>query len=194
MRAYQLEGLNWMVRLYHSGVSGILADEMGSQDGILTGRTGAHDVQYNSLLRCVFVCCSLSHRLGKTLQAISLFAYLREFQKVNGPHLVLVPLSTLGNWHREFTRWCPAIRCFRFHGTREERAEMVANGQLKPENYDVLLTSYEMSIREKTHISKVKWNFICQINIVPVQECACTLALTEMMPFFSLQVWTRRID
>jgi hypothetical protein len=28
MRAYQLEGLNWMVRLYHSGVSGILADEM----------------------------------------------------------------------------------------------------------------------------------------------------------------------
>ena len=29
MRAYQLEGLNWMIRLYDSGVSGILADEMG---------------------------------------------------------------------------------------------------------------------------------------------------------------------
>jgi SWI/SNF-related matrix-associated actin-dependent regulator of chromatin subfamily A member 5 len=98
--------------------------------------------------------------LGKTLQSISLLAYLRQFQKLNGPHLVLVPLSTLGNWHREFGRWCPSIRCFRFHGTKEERAEMVAQGQLHPDNYDVLLTSYEMSIREKSHINKVKWNFI----------------------------------
>jgi SWI/SNF-related matrix-associated actin-dependent regulator of chromatin subfamily A member 5 len=29
MRAYQMEGLNWLIKLYHSGISGILADEMG---------------------------------------------------------------------------------------------------------------------------------------------------------------------
>lgn len=29
LREYQLEGLNWMVRLYNNGISGILADEMG---------------------------------------------------------------------------------------------------------------------------------------------------------------------
>jgi SWI/SNF-related matrix-associated actin-dependent regulator of chromatin subfamily A member 5 len=29
MRDYQLEGLNWMVRLQENGVNGILADEMG---------------------------------------------------------------------------------------------------------------------------------------------------------------------
>lgn len=29
LRAYQLEGLNWMIRLDHHGVNGILADEMG---------------------------------------------------------------------------------------------------------------------------------------------------------------------
>lgn len=29
MRAYQLEGLNWMIRLQENGVNGILADEMG---------------------------------------------------------------------------------------------------------------------------------------------------------------------
>ena len=28
-RAYQLEGLNWMVRLQDNGINGILADEMG---------------------------------------------------------------------------------------------------------------------------------------------------------------------
>ncbi|KAJ1380870.1 hypothetical protein B484DRAFT_411898, partial [Ochromonadaceae sp. CCMP2298] len=29
MRAYQLEGLNWMIRLQDNGINGILADEMG---------------------------------------------------------------------------------------------------------------------------------------------------------------------
>ncbi|KAF9041979.1 slide-domain-containing protein [Hymenopellis radicata] len=29
MRAYQLQGLNWMVALHHNGLNGILADEMG---------------------------------------------------------------------------------------------------------------------------------------------------------------------
>ena len=29
MRSYQLEGLNWMIKLHDNGVNGILADEMG---------------------------------------------------------------------------------------------------------------------------------------------------------------------
>jgi SNF2 family DNA or RNA helicase len=29
LRNYQLEGLNWLIRLFHSNISGILADEMG---------------------------------------------------------------------------------------------------------------------------------------------------------------------
>ena len=29
MRSYQLEGLNWLIRLFDNGISGILADEMG---------------------------------------------------------------------------------------------------------------------------------------------------------------------
>jgi len=28
-RQYQLEGLNWMIRLQQNGINGILADEMG---------------------------------------------------------------------------------------------------------------------------------------------------------------------
>ena len=29
MRPYQINGLNWMIKLYDNGISGILADEMG---------------------------------------------------------------------------------------------------------------------------------------------------------------------
>lgn len=28
MRDYQIQGLNWMISLYHNGINGILADEM----------------------------------------------------------------------------------------------------------------------------------------------------------------------
>ena len=39
MRQYQLEGLNWMIRLQENGVNGILADEMGlGKVGVLTER------------------------------------------------------------------------------------------------------------------------------------------------------------
>lgn len=40
--------------------------------------------------------------LGKTIQTISLFSYLIEFKKNNGPFLIVVPLSTLSNWVNEF--------------------------------------------------------------------------------------------
>jgi SWI/SNF-related matrix-associated actin-dependent regulator 1 of chromatin subfamily A len=39
--------------------------------------------------------------LGKTIQVIAFFAYLREMLNITGPHLVIVPSSTLDNWSRE---------------------------------------------------------------------------------------------
>jgi hypothetical protein len=41
---------------------------------------------------------SLSQGLGKTLQTISLIAYLREYRGIKGYHMVVVPKSTLHNW------------------------------------------------------------------------------------------------
>lgn len=48
--------------------------------------------------------------LGKTIQTISLFAYLMETKKNNGPFLVVVPLSTISNWVLEFDKWAPKIK------------------------------------------------------------------------------------
>ena len=56
--------------------------------------------------------------LGKTLQTISLLAYLKEYRGITGPHLVLVPKSTLGNWINEFKRFVPTIRTVKFIGAR----------------------------------------------------------------------------
>ena len=64
---------------------------------------------------------SVSQGLGKTLQTISLLGYLHEYRGIHGPHMVIVPKSTLHNWINEFRKWCPIIRAVKFHGTQEER-------------------------------------------------------------------------
>lgn len=56
--------------------------------------------------------------LGKTLQSISILGYMFEHLGISGPHIILVPKSTLSNWLNELRRWCPALRPLRFHGTR----------------------------------------------------------------------------
>ena len=97
--------------------------------------------------------------LGKTLQTISLLAYLREFRGITGAHLVIVPKSTLHNWLNEFKRWCPSIKAIKFHGNAEERQHLKET-VAAPGRFDVVITSYEMVIKEKNHWKKFHWRYV----------------------------------
>ena len=46
--------------------------------------------------------------LGKTIQIIAFLAWLKE-QSIQGPHLIVVPSSTIENWMGELRRWCSDI-------------------------------------------------------------------------------------
>ena len=59
--------------------------------------------------------------LGKTLQTISLLGYMKHLRNISGPHMVLVPKSTLANWMNEFKKWCPTIRAVCLIGDQETR-------------------------------------------------------------------------
>ncbi|TFK68179.1 hypothetical protein BDN72DRAFT_769633 [Pluteus cervinus] len=126
MRAYQLQGLNWMVSLHHNGLNGILADEMG---------------------------------LGKTLQTISFLAYLKHQRDTAGPHLIVVPKSTLQNWAREFERWAPDFSVALLAGSKDERAEIIAS-RLLPQDFEVCVTSYEICLIEKSALKKFSFQYI----------------------------------
>lgn len=65
--------------------------------------------------------------LGKTLQTISLLGYLHEFRGITGPHMVVAPKSTLGNWMNEIRRFCPVLRAVKFLGNPEERVSHVCS-------------------------------------------------------------------
>ncbi|CAB4044814.1 SWI SNF-related matrix-associated actin-dependent regulator of chromatin subfamily A member 5-, partial [Paramuricea clavata] len=97
--------------------------------------------------------------LGKTLQTISLLGYLKVFRDAAGPHLVIVPKSTLANWMTEFKRWCPTINAVCLIGSRDERVAFIRDVML-PGEWDACVTSYEMCIREKSVFKKFSWRYV----------------------------------
>ncbi|XP_035682460.1 SWI/SNF-related matrix-associated actin-dependent regulator of chromatin subfamily A member 5-like isoform X1 [Branchiostoma floridae] len=97
--------------------------------------------------------------LGKTLQTISLLGYMKHYRSIPGPHLVIVPKSTLANWMNEFEHWCPSIRTVSLIGDQEKRAAIIRD-QIMPGEWDVCITSYEMALREKAVFKKFNWRYL----------------------------------
>jgi len=97
--------------------------------------------------------------LGKTLQTIAFLGYLRHIRDIKGPHLIVVPKSTLDNWRREFTMWTPEVDVLILQGAKDERHQLI-NDRLIDEKFDVCITSYEMILREKNHLKKFAWEYI----------------------------------
>ena len=103
--------------------------------------------------------------LGKTLQSISILGFMQEYREVSGPHLVLVPKSTLANWMNEFGRWCPSLRAVRFHGDKHERQDIVRDvlrpgGAEEDRSWDVLVTTYEVANMEVSSLAKFAWKYL----------------------------------
>ncbi|KAI9334813.1 SNF2 family N-terminal domain-containing protein [Zopfochytrium polystomum] len=84
--------------------------------------------------------------LGKTAQVIAFLCLLKE-KGNNGPHLVIVPSSTIENWMREFERWAPVIDVIAYYGSQSERSEL--RMKLEESPVDVVLTTYNLACSSK---------------------------------------------
>ena len=133
-----------MVSLHHNGLNGILADEM---------------VCFNFIDAVNDLPNKYMQGLGKTLQTISFLAYLKHYRDTSGPHLVVVPKSTLQNWSREFEKWTPDFKIVSLAGAKDERAEIISN-RLIPQDFEVCVTTYEMCLIEKSVLKKFSFEYI----------------------------------
>ncbi|ORX45511.1 hypothetical protein DM01DRAFT_1340018 [Hesseltinella vesiculosa] len=97
--------------------------------------------------------------LGKTLQTISFLGYLKHVRGIRGPHLIVVPKSTLHNWRSEFSKWVPDFDAFIYHGNKQERSDL-AKSTLLPGAFEVCIASYETCLMEKTQFKKIAWQYI----------------------------------
>lgn len=81
--------------------------------------------------------------LGKTAQVIALMAHLKSIGE-KGPHLVIVPSSTLENWMREFSVFAPGLIAESYYGSQADR--QIARHELsEAENLDVVVTTYNIA-------------------------------------------------
>ncbi|KAK1933515.1 SNF2 family N-terminal domain containing protein [Babesia divergens] len=80
--------------------------------------------------------------LGKTIQTLCFLSYLK-LMKIEGPHLIVVPLSTVGNWLREVHRFTPHLTSIKICGSRTERLHAMEDRLSYKGLYDLYITTYE---------------------------------------------------
>jgi SNF2 family DNA or RNA helicase len=146
LRPYQRAGLSWLAFLDKFGLGACLADDMG---------------------------------LGKTIQLIALLQHERERQVGTatplapndssnttglaipgegpariGPTLLVAPMSVVGNWHRELTRFAPELVCHVHHGLERPTGEQFERIALSS---DIVITTYALVTRDKDTLARVHW-------------------------------------
>lgn len=88
--------------------------------------------------------------LGKTIQVIALLSHLRSMG-VRGAMMVCAPLSTVGNWMKEFAKWAPSIKVVLYHGSPQERTVIrrrhLRRGDIA--NLPIVITTYEIAMRDR---------------------------------------------
>ncbi|KAI6654993.1 Lymphoid-specific helicase [Oopsacas minuta] len=107
--------------------------------------------------------------LGKTIQTIALICYLIE-KEIEGPFLVVAPMSTLHNWQREFARFSPTIYTLLYHGDRLKRHTLLdvikrkrrpdPEVQYQSNKRPVVITHYDLIRHDFKKLVPVQWTYM----------------------------------
>jgi SNF2 family DNA or RNA helicase len=92
--------------------------------------------------------------LGKTVQLLALEAAHRADEPAAGPTLLLCPMSLVGNWQREATRFTPRLRVYAHHGPQRLHGEALG-GRLG--ETDLVVTTYATATRDADELSGFEW-------------------------------------
>uniref|UniRef100_A0A3Q1D8H4 DNA helicase n=1 Tax=Amphiprion ocellaris TaxID=80972 RepID=A0A3Q1D8H4_AMPOC len=118
----------------------------------------------HSWCRCNSVILADEMGLGKTIQTISFLSYLFHQHQLYGPFLLVVPLSTLTSWQREFDTWAPDMNVVVYLGDVMSRKTIRdyewVNHQTKRIRFNALLTTYEILLKDKGVLGNINWAFL----------------------------------
>ena len=133
LRYYQKTGFKWLSVLDHYHFGGILADDMG---------------------------------LGKTIQILAIILKyvneikLEDVQEIENKEkrktsIVISPSSLTLNWYNEAKKFAPDLKVQVIGGTAKERKEKIEN----LDNYDLIITSYDLLKRDIDIYKNKKYKF-----------------------------------
>ncbi|OWB57434.1 hypothetical protein B5S28_g3378 [[Candida] boidinii] len=103
--------------------------------------------------------------LGKTVQTVSFLSWLIYARRQNGPHLVVVPLSTVPAWQETFEKWSPDVNVIYYMGNTNSRKnirdyEFYIGGNKKKPKFNILLTTYEYILKDRSELGSFKWQYL----------------------------------
>ena len=136
LRSYQKEGFYWMNLLQENNFGGCLADDMG------LGKT----LQTITLLSNVYSKSTIGFdKVDKTGQ-LSLFQAPEPASSEKKPaSLIVMPVSLLINWEKEFEKFNPKLKILKFVGTgRSKTVEIFDNYHIILASYGIVRNEFEM--------------------------------------------------
>ncbi|KAM4605422.1 chromodomain-helicase-DNA-binding protein 8 isoform 2-T4 [Polymixia lowei] len=106
--------------------------------------------------------------LGKTIQSISLLSEVFG-AGIQGPFLVIAPLSTITNWEREFSTWTH-MNAIVYHGSLASR-QMIQQYEMYCKDdkehlipgaykFDALITTFEMVLSDCPELREISWRCV----------------------------------
>ncbi|CAI0420017.1 unnamed protein product [Linum tenue] len=100
--------------------------------------------------------------LGKTIQTIGFLAHLKG-EGLNGPYLIIAPLSTLANWVNEISRFAPSLNAVIYHGDKNQRDEIRRKHMPRSigPKFPIIVTSYEVALSDaKRFLRHYSWKYV----------------------------------
>ena len=101
--------------------------------------------------------------LGKTIQSMAFCLFLKIFEKLDGPFLIVAPLSTLPHWKKTFEEWT-SLNVILYHDNESKRGrekcrdlewyqkDIRLTGEFSSDSrickFHVIITSYEVFIQD----------------------------------------------
>ncbi len=94
--------------------------------------------------------------------------------KINGPFLIIAPLSLIDQWYSEIATWSPDMNCVLLHGNSDARETIYAREFYFQEPYvsktdarslknahahkfHILLTTFEVAVKEISKLTRINW-------------------------------------
>uniref|UniRef100_T1J2S8 DNA repair and recombination protein RAD54-like n=1 Tax=Strigamia maritima TaxID=126957 RepID=T1J2S8_STRMM len=99
--------------------------------------------------------------LGKTIQVIAFLTGMFDMEHIKNV-LIVLPLSLIPTWEKEFEEWAPGMQVFQYHGSTGNRDSNLNKVQRRG---GVLLTTYGIARSQNVKLSTFygkpfKWNYI----------------------------------
>ncbi|MDD1728199.1 MAG: DEAD/DEAH box helicase [Methanospirillum sp.] len=100
------------------------------------------------------VCLADDMGLGKTVQVLAYLLAMKG-EKKDARTLLVAPMSLLGNWQREISRFSPSLKVHIHHGQGRLQGDEFANAAA---SHDIILTTYQMVQRDESLFVAHPWD------------------------------------